>query len=176
MNGLDERGLLSNEMKYKTETMLNMLNFLENCAVKELNGEDLNAEERYTLLVYGGTLEYISSSIAETDGWYLIESDTDRNMAVIADVHTTLGGYLNEGVGHACEIYVAIPQNGKVYLTRGAVFDYYEFTSTERLTDEEWQKIIRENPPERVPFVGTFMDENIGEPVPLPDAPYSTGC
>ena len=44
------------------------------------------------------------------------------------------------------------------------------------LTDEEWQKIIRENPPERVPFVGTFMDENIGEPVPLPDAPYSTGC
>lgn len=176
MNGLDERGVLSNEMRYKTETMLNMLRFLENCAVKELNGEDLNAEERYSLLVYGGTLEYISSSIAEADGWYLIESDTDRNMAVIADVHTTLGGYLEEGVGHACEIYVAIPQNGKVYLTRGAVFDYYEFDSVLRLTDEEWQSLLNEYPPERVPYVGTFMDENGGEPVPVPDEPYSTGC
>lgn len=176
MNGLDERGVLSNEMRYKTETMLNMLRFLENCAVKELNGEDLNAEERYSLLVYGGTLEYISSSIAEADGWYLIESDTDRNMAVIADVHTTLGGYLEEGVGHACEIYVAIPQNGKVYLTRGAVFDYYEFDSVLRLTDEEWQSLLNEYPPERVPYVGTFMDENGGEPAPVPDEPYSTGC
>ena len=176
MNGLDERGVLSNEMRYKTETMLNMLRFLENCAVKELNGEDLNAEERYSLLVYGGTLEYISSSIAEADGWYLVESDTDRNMAVIADVHTTLGGYLEEGVGHACEIYVAIPQNGKVYLTRGAVFDYYEFDSMLRLTDEEWQSLLNEYPPERVPYVGTFMDENGGEPAPVPDEPYSTGC
>ena len=176
MNGLDEGGVLSSEMRYKTETMLDLLHFLENCAVKELNGEDLSAEERYSLLVFGGTLEYISSSIAEADGWYLIESETDRNMAVIADVHTTLAGYLEEGVGNACEIYVAIPQNGKVYLTRGAVFDYYEFSSPTRLTDEEWQKMIEEEPPKRVPYVGTFMDENGVEPVPLPDVPYTTGC
>lgn len=175
-DGLAERGMLSTQMEYKTETMLNLLEFLRNCAVKELSGEELSAEERYSLLVYGGTLEYISSSIAEASNWYLIESDTDRNMAVIADVHTTMTGYMEEGVGHACEIYVAIPQDGKVYLTRGAVFDYYEFVSPARLTDEQWQEMLLTAPPERVPYSETFMDDDGGHEIPVPDQPYSTGC
>lgn len=175
-DGLAERGMLSTQMEYKTETMLNLLGFLKNCAVKELSGEELSAEERYSLLVYGGTLEYISSSIAEASNWYLIESDTDRNMAVIADVHTTMTGYMEEGVGHACEIYVAIPQDGKVYLSRGAVFDYYEFVSPARLTDEQWQEMLLTAPPERVPYSETFMDEDGGHEIPVPDQPYSTGC
>lgn len=175
-DGLAERGMLSTQMEYKTETMLNLLEFLRNCAVKELNGEDLSAEERYSLLVYGGTLEHISSTIVDASDWYMIESDTDRNMAVIADVHTTLDGYMEEGVGHACEIYVAIPQDGKVYLTRGAVFDYYEFESPVRLTDEQWQEMLMTDTPERVPYSGTFMDEDGGYEIPVPDQPYSTGC
>lgn len=175
-DGLAQRGMLSTQMEYKTETMLNLLGFLRNCAVKELNGEELSAEERYSLLVYGGTLEHISSSIAEASDWYLIESDTDRNMAVIADVHSTMTGYMEEGVGHACEIYVAIPQDGKVYLSRGAVFDYYEFVSPDRLTDEQWQEMLMTAPPERVPYSGSFMDEDGGHEIPVPEQPYSTGC
>lgn len=175
-DGLAARGMLSDQMEYKTETMLDLLEFLGNCAVKELNGEDLSAEERYSLLVYGGTLEHISSTIADASDWYMIESDTDRNMAVIADVHTTLSGCMEEGVGHACEIYVAIPQDGKVYLSRGAVFDYYEFVSPDRLTDEQWQEMLLTAPPERVPYAGTFMDEDGGHEIPVPDQPYSTGC
>lgn len=176
-NGLKERGMLSNDMDYKTDTMLRLLEFLRNCAEKELRGEDLSAEDRYSLLVYGGTLEYISSSIAEASDWYMIESETDRNMAVVADVHTTLAGYLEEAVGSACEIYVAIPQDGKVYLTRGAVFDYYEFMSPTRLQDETWQKMLKEGTqPERVPYANTFLNEEGAEEMPLPDAPYSTGC
>ena len=45
-------------------------------------------------------------------------------------------GYLEVGVGNAAEIYVVVPIEGKLYLTRGAVFDYFEFIGNERLTDE----------------------------------------
>ena len=105
-----------------------------------------------------------------------MESDTDKNMAVIADVHTSGGSYLEAGVGNAAEIYVAVPQNGKIYLTRGAVFDFFEFLSGERLTDETWQDMIRQNPPQRPAFVHSYMDETGGGEVPAPDEPYSTGC
>ena len=162
--------------RYKLEQFEDMLDFLKTCALKELNGENLSSEEQYTILTFGGTLEYLSSSIAEADGWYLVESDTDRNMAVIADVHTASGLYLEVGVGTAAEMYVAIPQNGKVYLTRGAVFDYYEFTSNERLTDEAWQEKLNKETIDRPPFVDSFMDDIPGREVPVPDEPYSTGC
>lgn len=173
---LGARGLLAESMQYKLEQFEDMLGFLKTCAEKELRGETLSTEEQYTLLTFGGTLEYLSSSIAEADGWYLVESDTDRNMAVIADVHTASGTYLEVGVGTAAEIYVAIPQNGKVYLTRGAVFDYYEFTSGERLTDEQWQAKLKSETVPRPPFTGSYMDEIPGQEVPVPDEPYSTGC
>lgn len=173
---LSDRELLSQSMQYKLQDFEEMLEFLKTCALKELNGEDLSPEEHYSLLTYGGTLEYMSSSIAESDNWYLVESDTDKNMAVIADVHTSLDTYLEAGVGTAAELYVAIPQNGKIYLTRGAVFDYFEFVSGERLTDEQWQAMIKENPPQRPPFTNSYMDEESGGDVPVPDEPYSTGC
>lgn len=174
--GLSERGMLGEPMRDKLIRFEEMLSFLTICAQKELNGEDLSVEEQYTLLTYGGSLEYLSSSIAEADNWHLVESDTDRNMAVIADVHTGGGSYLEVGVGTACEIYVAIPQRGKVYLTRGAVFDYYEFISDERLTDEAWQQQIKEAPPARPEFTGSYLDDVSGGEVPVPDQPYSTGC
>lgn len=173
---LGARDLLNDSMQYKLEQFEDMLSFLKTCAEKELRGEDLSTEEQYTLLTFGGTLEYLSSSIAEADGWYMVESDTDRNMAVIADVHTASSAYLEAGVGTAAEMYVAIPQNGKVYLTRGAVFDYYEFTSDERLTDEQWQAKLKGEPIPRPPFTGSYMDEIPGLEVPVPDEPYSTGC
>lgn len=173
---LMERCLLNDQQQYKMERFEEMLAFLKTCAEKELKGEELTAEEQDSITTFGGTLEYLSSSIAEADGWYLIESDTDRNMAMIADVHTASGIYLEEGVGSAAEIYVAVPADGKVYLTRGAVFDYFEFTSDERLTDEQWQEKVKHSPPERPPFTGSYMDEESGGEVPVPDSPYTTGC
>lgn len=177
---LESRGILSEAMKYKYENVEEMLTFMKNCAVKELNGEDLSYEETQTILTYGGSLEYISSSIAEADNWHLIENDTDKNMAVIADVHSVSYGsgyeYLEAAVGHAAEMYVAVPYKGKVFLTRGAVFDYFEFTSQERMTDEQWQEKLKASAPQRPPFVDSFMEQIIGDEVPTPASPFSSGC
>lgn len=176
MDGLSQRGGISDGMKYKCENILELLEFLKNCSIKELNGETLTFEEYDTLLTYGGTLEYISSSIAGASDWYRIESDTDRNMAQIADVHSVNGaGYLEVGVGKAAEIYVVVPIDGKLYLTRGAVFDYFEFVNEERMTDEEWQNGIS-NPPDRPPFVEDYMQGEKGAELITPDVPFSSGC
>ena len=51
-------------------------------------------------------------------------------MAVVADVHTDSNSQqaLEEGVGDAFPIYVLVPVEGKLTLTKGGVFSYYEFT------------------------------------------------
>lgn len=180
---LKERDILVESLESKLQRFEDLLQFLINCSVKELENEELSSDEYNQLLVYGGLLEYLTSSFAG-DGirWFEITSETDKNMAVIADIHTIApntfaeGGYFEVGVGPAHEIYVVVPIAGKLYLTRGAVFSYYEFDSTKRLTDEEWQKMIKEN---KTPSQPDWMDSFIEggkEEVPTPVNPYSTGC
>lgn len=177
--GLSQRDGISDSMKNKCESIVELLEFLKSCSIKELNEESLTYEEYDTLLTYGGLLEYLSSSIAEVSDWYLIESDTDKKMAQIADVHSAMsdGGvsYLEVGVGNAAEIYVAVLISGKLYLTRGAVFDYFEFTSQSRLTDEEWQEDLN-NKKDRPPFISNYMQEDEGAEIVTPAIPYSSGC
>ncbi len=113
--------------------------------------EHLDEIERQTLLAMpmvphsGGTLEYLTLSVmtGNPDTWELV-NETDKDMAVIADVHTGGDKVLEESVGHANEILVIVPIEGKLVLTRGAVFSYYEFIypSADRLTDEKWQKMV----------------------------------
>lgn len=154
-----------------------LLQFLINCSIKELNNEELSKEEYYQLLIYGGTLERLSTSLAEGyKGWYEITSETDRNMALIADVHSTPGACLEVGVGPAAQIFVAVPIGGKIYLTRGAVFSYYEFMSEKRLTDEEWQEMFKtNNAPNQPDWTNTFTNGRKDE-IPVPAKPYSSGC
>ena len=175
---LSAREILPENIEYACERFENMLAFLRDCSIKELRGEDLTVQEYDSLLTYGGLLESLTSSCVENGyKWYQIESETDRNMAVIADVHTigSSGMCLEVGVGSAAEIYVVVPMNGELYLTRGAMFDYFEFVSDTRLTDEAWQKMVRENPPERPPFTVSFFEGEALE-VPAPIEPYTTGC
>jgi hypothetical protein len=137
-DNLSARGILPENIEYVCEGFENMLTFLRDCSIKELKGEDLTTEEYDSLLTYGGLLEYLTTNSVENGyKWFQIESETDRNMADIADVHTAYpGGYLEEAVGTAAEIYVVVPMGGELYITCGAVFDYFEFVSQERLTDE----------------------------------------
>lgn len=175
---LSARGILPENIEYVCERFENMLAFLRDCSIKELNGEELTTEEYDSLLTYGGLLENLTTNCIENGArWYQIESETDRNMAVIADVHTAYpGGYLEEAVGTAAEIYVIVPIGGQLYITRGAVFDYFEFVAQKRLTDEEWQAILQgDDVPERPPFTSSFIEGEAPE-VPAPTEPYTTGC
>jgi len=160
---LDARGILPDGVRNVCERFEELLTFLRDCAIKELNGKDLSGDDNDRLWEYGGWLEYLSTAIVNDNGgggWYLVESETDRNMALIADVHTSNGSYLEAGVGPAAVIYAAVPVGGQVVLARGAVFDYYEFVSDTRLTDEAWQAMLTANPPARPVWTGSFLVED----------------
>lgn len=173
---LKVRNLTTDSIDEKMLRFEELLEFLINCSVKELNNQLLTEDEYTQIAVYGGTLENLSSSFAG-DGlrWFEITSETDKNMAIIADFHTVApnefsdGGYMEAGVGPAYEIYVVVPIDGKLYLTRGAVFSYHEFISNERLTDEKWQQIIKDNSQPPMPeWTNSFIREGKGE-IPVPE-------
>lgn len=144
-------GVEVSDIDIKMERFQWLLEFLVSVTEKQLAGIPLTQEEHDRIKIYGGILEDLTSSFAG-DGmrWFEITSETDKNMAVIADYHTVgRDGMMHAGVGPAYEIYVAAPINGKIYLTRGAVFSFYEFMHPTRLTDEDWQKMLKDktNPP-----------------------------
>ncbi len=76
-----------------------------------------------------------------------ITDGTDSKMAVIADVHTDTNTkqVLEVGVGNPLKLFIIVPVNNEPYVMEGATFSYYEFKEqlSNRLTDEEWQKMIQ---------------------------------
>ncbi len=176
---LKKKDILRGELESRMEDFENLLGFLIKCSVKELKNEELSNDEYSQLLTYGGWLEYLTTSFME-DGykWFQITSETDRNMAVIADIHTVpSAGVLEVGVGPAHEIYTIVPIGGKLYVTRGAVFSYYEFMSEKRLTDEEWLQMHKEgSQPEQQEWIKGFTAVDPKSEAPVPAEPYSSGC
>ena len=182
---LAARGLLSGDdesgVKASVGYFEKLLKFLRDCSVRELKGQMLTDDEYARIYDYGENMEEMTASLA-TDGlrWFEIQSETDKNMALVADFHTVApnrydnGGYLEAGVGPAHEIYVAVPIGGKLYLTRGAVFSYYEFESGSRLTDEEWQAMLKNGrSPAQPSWTGSFISGGKGK-IPEPQIPYNS--
>ena len=95
------------------------------------------------------------------NSWHLITSEVDRNVATVADVHTSFGSALEEAVGYAYRIYVVVPDpRGGLQVTKGGVFSYYEFThpSDDRLTDEKWREMLDSGQAPRPPqWTSSFM-------------------
>jgi hypothetical protein len=186
--GLARRNLLDLQLKGKFEDFEDMLAFLWRVSEKELRNEKLTREEYEQIRIIGATVERLTLSIIEgkASEWHEISSPTDRNMAVIADAHT--GGVapglkaLEEGVGHVNEMLVIVPIEGKLTLTRGACFSYYEFQHPyeDRLTDEKWQKMLKSStaPPPPV-WTKTFLapkPTGNRESMSLKVVVYSSGC
>jgi hypothetical protein len=178
---LSARGLIDDELSHKFREMEELLEFLRDVSVKELQNQKLTREEYDQIKIYGARLESLSASIAtdgETYRWFEITSETDRNMALIADVHTSLGYCLETGVGPAHEIFVVVPVEGELVLTRGAVFSYYEFVHpiSDRLTDEKWQEMLKSGQaPPQPSWTNSFTTEQ-KEEIPIPKEYYHSGC
>jgi len=159
--GLTSRNLMPEGLDDKFESFEGLLTELKTISEKQLRNEKLSVEEYQTIRHIGGILEYLTLSVMNgaPDTWELV-SETDKDMAVITDVHTGGDRVLQEGVGHANEILVVVPVEGKLVLTRGAVFSYYEFThpATDRLTDEKWQVMVNSGRQPSPPiWTGSFL-------------------
>ncbi|WP_424359446.1 DUF3160 domain-containing protein [Methanocella sp. MCL-LM] len=154
IDGLTSRGLLADEFSQKLDNLYNLLTSLKAISEKELAGTALSTDEYSLIKNIGGSLESITTFSAETSE--AIESEADKKMAVVADVHTdpNTGQVLEEGVGKPYELLVIVPIEGTLTLVTGAAFSYYEFKHpmSDRLTDEAWQAMLAEGrepePPE----------------------------
>jgi len=185
-------GLQTEKAKAVYERIKEMAEFCRDISKKELNGGKITDEEYNQIEIIGSMVENISLELVSEDnemlqGWSDVVS-TDKKVAVVADVFTASGEnvaidnkcVLYEGVGPAYEIYVVVEIDGSLYLTRGAVLSYREFTrllSDPRLTDEEWQQELKKSPTGGTP---SWMKEIIapvkGMSADDEETFYSSGC
>ena len=187
---LKEQNMLTEKIANATQRICEEAQFLLRISEKELAGKLPTDEEMDQLKCIGATFENISLDLIREPDQYLMGWDdvqgTDRRVALVADVYTANAdnnpnkSILYEAVGDADEIYVVVEMGGYLYLTRGAVLSYREFTQPlgqQRLTDEEWQQELKQQPRKGVP---EWMDRII---VPLKQKKivneeffYSSGC
>ncbi|WP_341878018.1 DUF3160 domain-containing protein [Defluviitalea saccharophila] len=132
---LKNKGLLSERTESALNSLEEVYELFRTCAVKELENIPISEEENRELKYIGGKLEYIDDTLSDQYR-QSISSAVVSDVAGIADI----GAFLEIGTGLPNEILVALYQNGKVYLARGAVYSYYEFLSEKPLTDEEWHR------------------------------------
>jgi hypothetical protein len=160
MDGLDARGLLQDSqtmgaIRDNLQRLELLLTQLTTIAEKELAGTALTQEEQDVILFYGGLLESLTLAAADKEGTEGRPVLEDQEAAVVADVATDPNGLvLEEGVGRIQEIYVVAEIEGRLVVTKGGVFSYYEFPwpMSDRLTDEAWRKMLDEGQAPGRPF------------------------
>ena len=128
---------------------------LGDLATKELRGEPLTEDERWVLQYNLGPIESMIA-MSELMG-------VPQEMPPLPLVSGVSGAGPNDvleaATGYVDRIYVAALDNGKLQVTQGGVFSYYEFTRPRdsRLTDEEWKQVLASQPPAQPAFVSQFM-------------------
>ncbi len=143
--GLNSRGLLLDRFDDKLAYLAETFDRLTTLSIKELENEPLNETDISYINYIGGQIaECATFNDPEADPWV---SETDDRMAIIADVHTdpNSGNVLEVGTGDPYVIYVVVQDhNGKLRLTRGGTFSYYEFQypMIDRLNDEQWHDLL----------------------------------
>ncbi len=135
---LTDLGLMNSQSEHIASELKKLAQFLLNISNKELNKEQITDDEFSEMSWIGGRVEQLTFEILGTTEL----PERERQIGLVADVYSLNDTALEEAVGNVDEIYVIAEINGLPYLTKGACFSYYEFTSKTRLTDEEWKQLL----------------------------------
>ncbi len=187
---LNNYSLSTEKVQKATQSIMEIAELMLRLSEKELRGELLSEQENDQLEYIGATFENISLDLIREPDQFLMGWDDvqgpDRNTALIADVYTANAdnnpdkSILYAAVGQADELYVVVEIGGYLYLMRGAVLSYREFTrpiDQQRLNDEEWQQYLKAHPREGVPqWMKPITVPLQKQPVPNDKFFYSTGC
>lgn len=145
-DGLDGFGLIDSADKENLGRLEELARRLLVISNKELRNETLSDEEYDLIREYGGTLEHFwieaLQDRAETD--YL--DPREYPACLVTDIATDPNGrVLQVATGMPAEIWVIVPVDGQLRLVNGMVYDFYQFEQplTNRLTDSEWEQMVR---------------------------------
>jgi hypothetical protein len=174
---LGSRGCLTRRAEEKIGMLAEICDTSLRIVRKELRNEALSRSEHEFIHFLGNRFAQITTGCLLNDAyendyerqemWKFLD-ESDRSMAVIADIGQSSGTVQEVGVGPAHAIFVAFPTPSGLRLGRGTVYQYYSFLqpATERLTDAEWRQ--RLDSPEAPPIPEWTKSYRSFEPKPLP--------
>ncbi len=167
-DGLEDRGLVIEGFSYKLDEIATKFDRLVEISIKELENEPLSYNDTNFINNFGEEIAKIAS-FHDPEAEPLVNEADDR-MAIIADVHTdpNSGRVLEVGTGNPYVIYVVVQDhNGKLRLTRGGAFSYYEFKHpmTNRLSDEDWHEMLDTNPPPLPEWISNLLTIHTSETI-----------
>ena len=150
--GLDSLGLLGESQKEDLDKLSEIGMMLLKISEKELTNEAISDEEYEFIRCYGGYIEHFWQEANKDkfeDG--VIGYSYQAPCPVVADIATDPNGQVLEiGSGEAENVYVVFPIDGELHIGRGSAYSFYQFASTERLTDEEFRNRLN----------GGYLDDN----------------
>ena len=130
------------DFKSRYKAFIDSAEFFQEIATLELLNEKISEDQFEELrTIFHNNLDSI---VAPLPGKEL--SDKEKRSGIIADIHTDAlrSQVLYEATGKPHIIYVAIKDANGSRLTRGLVFNHYEFSEKldGRLNDEAWQERV----------------------------------
>jgi hypothetical protein len=152
--GLEEKNVLDQGSKYRLQTLEKVLVKMSDISKKELENNELSAED----------YDYIKNYASWLDGTIAGVDEKAQKTTIIADVHTDTNtkNVLEEGTGYVDLLVVAykVP-DGRILVGAGPSLSYYEFKQpmSDRLTDEKWRELLKGKAPERPEWSGNYWVE-----------------
>ena len=152
------------KLEFAYDNFFQVMDKVLSASYKELNNEVLTDEEYEELRWIGGLMEGIiihaNKNIEDEEFSWLIPKD----MALISDIaNADFNGDMiikKLAIGNPNEIYVVVPIGDELYLTRGSVYNFFEFSDENRYTDEEWVELYNsDSRPERPEWIKGIMIE-----------------
>ncbi len=141
--GMNDLGLLDQTFQGRNETFLTSLRFFRDVATQEIENKVISDDTFEQLRGEPGKLDSVLSVLPGDVGL-----ENNARSALIADVHTdTLSKkILYEANSIPNSLFVAVKDSNGARLTRGLIYNYYEFTGPlgKRLTDGNWRSAIYE--------------------------------
>ena len=134
---LEKNSLLTADLRRKTNKMKDIAEFLYEAGVKELSGEPFSKQEYERIAWLGDEIQAVTN--------FFLEKQPD-SIASVSVFSKQKDKVLYNALGNARDIYVVVEINGYLYLTKGAVFSFYEFSrlnNEKPLTSEEWEKTVK---------------------------------
>lgn len=149
--GLEEMEVLDEQSLARLRNLEPIIERLLEISLKQLRGEMISAED-------ADYIKYIASRLEAT---LIGIEDEEKKSTIVADVltDTNTRQVLEQGVGYV-KLLIAAYQlpDGRVCLGVGPVLSQYEFKHpmADRLTNEAWRELLREDPPAPAPWVSSF--------------------
>ncbi|MCR5715570.1 MAG: DUF3160 domain-containing protein [Lachnospiraceae bacterium] len=144
--GLAKLEMLSDADAENLERLTYMAQMMLTISEKELQDQLLTDEEYDFIRCYGGDLEHFWLEVNQEDFDDELIYSFQAPGAIVADIATDPNGQVLEvATGDACDIFVIVPIDGALRLTRGSVYSFYQFTQplSDRLTDEAWRELLQ---------------------------------